>query len=250
MMTFRRSTGWGRVRRLASAVALLGLAVTASGPVLAQSGNGPPQSGPGQKAPDKGPNATPADPKTKDPTDPKGATRKGPPAVSKLPETAAEKTRLLHELYAHLATAEDAATSARIAASIEALWAHSGSDTVNLLMQRAAIAMTKNEHDLALKLLDYVTELAPDFAEGFNRRAFLYFSMNDVEKAVGDLRRALALEPYHFKALEGLAQIWRETGNKRGAYQVLKQLLDIYPHAPGARQSLDELAKDVEGQGI
>lgn len=225
------------------------LAVHPGQDARAQSTQGPQTPDKDKRSPDTGPKASPDAAPAPDKKDPKAGAKQGG-AAAKLPETAAEKARLLGELYAHLATAEDAATAGRIAARIEALWVHSGSDTVNLLMQRAAIAAAKSKNEVAIKLLDYVVELAPDFAEGFNRRAFLHFAMNDVEKAVGDLRRAIALEPFHFKALEGLAQIWRETGNKRGAYHVLKQLLDIHPHSAGARQSLDELAKDVEGQGI
>lgn len=248
------STLHRRIARVAIAWTLaIGAAASlalAPGPdAHAQSNGGPQSPDKDKRVPDKGPGTAPEAAPAPDKKDPKAGLKRGA-AAPKLPETAAEKSRLLGELYAHLATAEDAATAARIADRIEALWAHSGSDTVNLLMQRAAIAAAKSKNEVAIKLLDYVVELAPDFAEGYNRRAFLYFAINDVEKAVGDLRRAIALEPFHFKAMEGLAQIWRGTGNKRGAYHVLKQLLDIHPHSPGARQSLDELAKDVEGQGI
>ncbi len=250
MMTRTRQRMLARSAIVASLTFALTLALGGAVDVRAQSSQGSPPGGRQQTVPDGAPKAAPDSKQAPDKKDDKAAGKKGAPSVSKMPETAAEKARLLGELYAHLATAEDAQIAGRIAGSIEALWAHSGSDTVNLLMQRAAIAAAKSNNEIALKLLDYVVELAPDFAEGFNRRAYLHFAMNDVGKAVGDLRRAIALEPFHFKALEGLAQIWRETGNKRGAYHVLRQLLDIHPHATGARQSLDELAKDVEGQGI
>ena len=42
----------------------------------------------------------------------------------------------------------------------------------------------------------------------------------------------------------------RETGNKKGAYRVLQQLLDVHPFSPGAKPAYDELKRDVEGQGI
>lgn len=250
MMTPTRSRTNAASAPLAFLALALSLVLAGGLEARAQSSQGSPPGGKQQTLPDGAPKRGPEAKPAPDKKDDKAGAKKGPLAAPKVPETAAEKARLLGELYAHLATAEDAATAGRIASSIEALWAHSGSDTVNLLMQRAAIAAAKSNNEVALKLLDYVIELAPDFAEGFNRRAYLHFAMNDAEKAVGDLRRAIALEPFHFKALEGLAQIWRETGNKRGAYHVLRQLLDIHPHAAGARQSLDELAKDVEGQGI
>lgn len=196
-------------------------------------------------------------------TDQAPAPRQGPPrpvlpkersdgarALEKLPQTAEEKRLLLANLYAQLATAEDEKASAKIAGNIERLWRHSGSDTVNLLISRAAKVATEKRTELAETLLDRAVTLAPDYTEGFSQRALFYFSQNNLTAALGDLRRVLALDPNHFKALEGLVQIWRDTGNKKGAYEVLRQLLDVHPFAPGAQQAYDELKRDVEGRGI
>ena len=171
-------------------------------------------------------------------------------ALDKLPQTAEEKAKFLNDLYAHLATADDEQNAKPIAETIERLWLHSGSDTINLLMERSAAALASKNPELALKLLDHVVALAPDYAEGFNRRAYVLFTQNNLEIAVGDLRRALALEPNHFKALDGLFQIWREHGNKRGALRVVKQLLEVHPNWPGAKHAVEELTREVEGQGI
>ena len=170
--------------------------------------------------------------------------------TDRLPTTADEKSKLLADLYAHLAASDSAETAKKVQSTIERLWGHSGSDTVALLMQRAAKALGAKDHDGALKFMDYVVLLAPDFAEGFNRRAFIHFSRNDMPSAVGDLRRALALEPNHFKALDGLAQIWRQMGNSKGALSVIKQLLEVHPYWEGAAKMAEELARQVDGQGI
>lgn len=170
--------------------------------------------------------------------------------TNQLPTTADEKSKILSDLYAQLATAESPDAAKKIQATIERLWSFSGSDTVNLLMQRVSKALGARDHDLALKFLDYVVQIAPDYAEGFNRRAYVHFSRNDMASAVGDLRRALALEPNHFRALDGLAQIWRQTGNAKGALSVVKQLLEVHPYWEGAARMAEELAREVEGQGI
>lgn len=171
-------------------------------------------------------------------------------ALEKPPQTAEEKSKVLSDLYAHLATSADEQAAKPIAETIERLWLYSGSDTISLLMQRSAAALKAKNTDLALKLLDHVVALAPDYAEGFNRRAYILFTQNKLEAAVGDLRRALALEPNHFKALDGLYQIWREHGDKRAALRVIKQLVEVHPHWPGAEQAIEELTREVEGQGI
>lgn len=161
-----------------------------------------------------------------------------------------DRDALLAELYTHLAQAPDASQAAPIAETIESLWLQSGSDTIGVLMARSAKAINEQNNDLALQFLDAVVELAPDYAEGWNRRAYVFFLQNNYEGAVGDLRRALALEPNHFKALEGLARILRDAGQKKSALQAYKQILKINPFQEGAKQAAEELSVEVEGQGI
>ena len=103
-------------------------------------------------------------------------------------------------------------------------------------MGRSAKAINEQKNDLALQLLDAVVELAPAYAEGWNRRAYVYFLQNNFEGAAGDLRRALALEPNHFKALEGLARILRDTGQKKSALQAYRQIAQDQS-LPGRRQA-------------
>jgi cytochrome c-type biogenesis protein CcmH/NrfG len=78
----------------------------------------------------------------------------------------------------------------------------------------------------------------------------VHFVRKDTERALGDLRRALALDPTHFKALDGLAQILREIGQKKAALKAFKELLEVHPYWSGAKQAIEELEREVEGQGI
>ena len=153
---------------------------------------------------------------------PKSAKR-GPPGTS-LPKTAAERDKALGDLYALLATAEDENAAKAISEGIERIWLHSGSPTVDLLLGRAMKSVADKKMDRALKLFDSVVEQAPDFTEGWSRRAYVHFQRNQVGQALGDLRRALALDPNHFKSLDGLAQVLREIGQKKAALGVFRHL--------------------------
>ncbi len=113
-----------------------------------------------------------------------------------------------------------------------------------------AVSVAQGNRDLAMKLLDSAVELQPDYAEAWNRRAFVYYLNDDYKRALGDIRRVLALEPRHYKALEGLGQILRNIGEKKGALAAYDSLLAIYPAMPGAKEARDELRVEVEGQGI
>jgi len=170
--------------------------------------------------------------------------------IKKLPETAVERAKVLSNLYAHLATASDKQTANEIANTIESLWFHSGSDTITVLMNRANAALVRRRLDVARQLLDAVVELAPDFAEGWNRRGLVFYLKNDYARSLGDLRRALALEPNHFKALDGLGQVLRAVGQKRGALKAFRRLREVHPFWPSADDTILELGREVEGQGI
>ena len=163
----------------------------------------------------------------------------------------AEKRAVLREdLYALLATAANEKEAKQIAAQIERIWRTSGSDTVSVLLTRATRALKAKDQKLALTLLDSVVELAPDNAEAWNRRAFIHYSSKNFRAAVGDLRRALALDKNHFKALDGLASIFQQIGDDAKALRVYEQLRDIHPFWPGLDKAYESLKGKVQGRGI
>src|SRR5436309_523633 len=101
-----------------------------------------------------------------------------PPAKLPRPQKG-DRTKNLDFLFEALKAAPDAETGKAIEQRIWALWFVSGSDTADLLMTRVRQAMEANDADLALRLLDAIIELNPDYAEAWNRRATLYFTKKD-----------------------------------------------------------------------
>lgn len=173
------------------------------------------------------------------------------PAIAVVqPRTPAEREKALSDLYAHLATADSDTSAKAVATSIERLWMNSSSDTVALLMERAIAAVHKKKPEVALRILDEVVALAPDYAEGWNQRAYIHFTQNQVQQALGDIRRVLALDPNHFKALDGLVHVLKEIGQKKGALAAAKKLLEVYPFHDGTQALHDELAREVEGRAL
>jgi tetratricopeptide (TPR) repeat protein len=167
-----------------------------------------------------------------------------------IPDAPIERAKLLRDLYAHLATATDEQAAAPHVEAIERIWLSPGSDTVLALMERAMAAAAHQRPDLALNLLTSVVTMAPDYAEGFNRRADIFYAVGDRERALGDLRRVLALDPNHFKAIESFAQIMKDFGDKKAAYTAYQKLISIHPFWPSAQSAHDELKRELEGQGL
>lgn len=123
-------------------------------------------------------------------------------------------------------------------------------DTAFVLMQRAQRALAEKNDELALKFLDAVVSLAPDYTEGWHQRAVVFYTQNDFARALGDIRRVLALDPNHYKALEGLSRMLEETEQSKGALAAHRQLMSVHPFWPDAEQRLRELERKIEGQGI
>ncbi|MEO0729379.1 MAG: tetratricopeptide repeat protein [Pseudomonadota bacterium] len=239
--------------RLYAGVALLTIAPAAT--VATAQGTSPAKPPVGQQRDQSKPDAQVApDAKThQDAAREKAAATADP--LSQIMKSGNLKTRLgrlelRDNLYALLATTDDAKVAKRIEKRLKQVWLAYGSDTVALLLRRAQRAMDGKKYDRAIRFLDAALDLAPDYAEAFNRRAYAHYQQGNVRGAVGDLRRALALDPSHFQALRGLGEILSESGNETGALAVYEQLLDVYPTMDGAQKKHDELRDKVKGRGI
>ena len=135
-------------------------------------------------------------------------------------------------------------------ARIWALWMATPSDTAALLMARAKVALEARQLDVALKLLDAVVALRPDYIEGWNRRATIYYLQDDYGHALQDIRQVLAREPRHFGALAGLGMIMRDLGDDRRALDAFRKALAINPHLDKIPELVKTLTEKVEGRDI
>jgi tetratricopeptide (TPR) repeat protein len=137
------------------------------------------------------------------------------------------------------------AAAGRIAGRIIDAWSKSGSATVDLLVTAASDAAESGQSEVALDLLDSAVALAPDHAEGWNRRAALHVSMDRYDKAMADISCVLALEPRHFPAWSEMAAIYQELGRKQQALDALLQVLSIYPANRQAQSSVGTLIEEL-----
>ncbi len=161
-----------------------------------------------------------------------------------------DRETVLRELYKSLAEAETPEDAVAVEALFDRFWEKSGSDTVDLLLSRAIELQDTDAVDDALDILDTVTELDPTFAEGFNRRAYIFFQNGDYRRALIDLQKVLTIDPKHFRAIGGLAIILNEAGDEEAALKAFRQLLEVHPHHAGAKEAVEDLAPKVEGRGI
>jgi tetratricopeptide (TPR) repeat protein len=155
----------------------------------------------------------------------------------------------LDTLFADLQSAETIQAS-RLQNEIWGVWHQSGSDTVDLLMTDAAQAIQMGLHEQAEAQYDAVVDLAPDFAEGWNRRATLRFMRGDYAGSIEDIVKVLELEPRHFGALAGLGQIYDRLNQPEAALRSFEQALLINPHMAEVRRRVEQLEKEITDRDI
>ncbi len=185
------------------------------------------------------PRATPPKPQKKPPEPP-----------GKLPKVGADRTRGLDFLFGALKAAPDETSAKHVEARIWALWLQTPSDTAALLMMRAKAAMDAQQTDTALKLLDAVVKLRPDYIEAWNRRATLYYLKNDYAHSLEDIEQVLIREPRHFGALAGLGMIMQDLGDEKRALDAFRKALAINPYLDKVPELVKSLSEKVEGRDI
>ena len=153
------------------------------------------------------------------------------------------------QLFADLAKAASQDEAQPIEEKLTAFFKVSGSPSVDLLMTRAGTALAAADHDTARKLIDAVTRVAPNYAEGWHQRAQLQAAANDDAGAMLSLQKTVALNPRQFIAMAELAEMLADYGDKPGALKLYRRVLALDPQNPVARPE-KALEKEVEGQGI
>ncbi|GJL99446.1 MAG: hypothetical protein DHS20C07_11260 [Methyloligella sp.] len=81
----------------------------------------------------------------------------------------------------------------------------------------------------SLEILNKVVEKTPDWAEVWNQRAFVHFLREEFDKSLEDADRAIELEPNHFGALAGKAQILMSQGRTELGQKALRRAIKLHP---------------------
>jgi tetratricopeptide (TPR) repeat protein len=171
-------------------------------------------------------------------------------ATKPAPKAPLDRAQRLDLLYDKLAQATQPTRAEAIASAIEALRLESGSDTVDLLTGRALDAMKRKDDNMAIRLFDAVVAIAPDYAEGWNQRAMLYYEKGDYGRTMRDLREVLRRDPRQWEAWGALGRILENSGDDLHALAAYRRALAIYPALRGLAERVQRLAPRVDGRAL
>ena len=154
----------------------------------------------------------------------------------------------LSALFAALGSAADSAAAHVVEQEIWALWFNAPAVPAASLFERGRKAVEAGDLQEGITLFDQLTREFPDFAEGWNQRAIVHFLLDDMDGALADVAKTLALEPRHFGALSGRGQCYLRLERPREALTAFDATLQIDPWLDTVAQQATMLRAYVERQ--
>jgi tetratricopeptide (TPR) repeat protein len=133
---------------------------------------------------------------------------------------------------------DDPVEAGRAAAALWQFWHQSGDATLDALLKDGIAAMERQDLRAADDVFSRLITMAPDFAEGWNKRATVRYLVQDYAGSVADCRETLARNPNHFGALSGQGLCHLALGEFAQAARLFRRALAVHPHLSGARQNL------------
>lgn len=159
-------------------------------------------------------------------------------AVARLGEvgTMADTDRLVARL-----TDDDAPVRQLAEAALRQVWSRSGDRTVDALFFRGVQQMAASNLVEALATFTEIIRRKPAFAEGWNKRATVYFLLGQYQLSMKDCDEVLKRNAKHFGALSGYGQIYLALGDPERALPYLERALKVNPNMDGVATTIHQI---------
>ena len=144
----------------------------------------------------------------------------------------------LTELFRSLKSTESVSRALVFESNIWHIWMEHYDPEVEIAMFQGVEAMKLQQFEQAFGHFSLLIELAPDYSEGWNKRATVLYLMGRFKESEADVMRTLELEPRHFGALSGQGLIRIALQDWTGAIYFLESALKINPHMHGVIMNL------------
>jgi tetratricopeptide (TPR) repeat protein len=143
------------------------------------------------------------------------------------------RDKKLDFMFAKLEAANNQQSALRIERAIWQLWLNPDNRIVKQNMQIIMAIREAGNYEESIMLLNDLIAQYPNYSEGWNQRATIYYLMGNFDASVLDVAQTLKLEPRHFGALSGLAAILWQKGNQDLARKSLREAVRIHPFLSG-----------------
>lgn len=143
----------------------------------------------------------------------------------------------------HALRDQDALVRAFAENALWQVWGRSGDAEVDGLLALGIEQMNARQGDAAVETFTRVIERRPAFAEGWNKRATVYYLMGEYTKSLADCDEVMKRNPYHFGALSGYGMIYLQLDQPGRALEYLERALAVNPNLSSARETVETLKR-------
>ncbi len=164
-------------------------------------------------------------------------------AVSRLGEVGVMSDTAL--LQRALRDADDG-TRANAEQAMWRIWARSGDPRVDKLYRAGVEQMSGGELQKSIATFTRIIQLKPGFAEGWNKRATLFFLAGDYRKSLADCAEVIKRNPYHFGALAGYGQIYLRLEDYERSLEYFRRALEVNPNMDSVKLNILLLEQLIE----
>jgi tetratricopeptide (TPR) repeat protein len=140
----------------------------------------------------------------------------------------------------------DAGTRENAEQAMWQIWARSGNAEVDRLYRKGVEQMSAGDLDEAIATFSRIIAQKPEFAEGWNKRATLYYLTGDMRKSLADCDEVMKRNPYHFGALSGYALIYIRLERYERALDFSRRALEVNPNLDSVRENMRQLEQLLE----
>ena len=123
------------------------------------------------------------------------------------------------------------------------VWSRAGDPEIDALFQRGVEQMNQGEAGSAIDTFTAIIRKKPDFAEGWNKRATIYFLIGEYEKSLADCAEVVKRNPDHFGVLSGYGQIYVQLDQPERALDYFQRALKVNPNLHQVEVAVEQLKR-------
>ena len=157
---------------------------------------------------------------------------------------------ILNRLFNQLEKVNNQKSAALLETKIWSIWnEHPTNNKLTERLEFGTELMQYGDYNFALKVFNNIIITDPQWSEAWNKRATLYFLMNDFTNSLNDIEKVLNMEPRHFGALSGQARIFIKLQKYEKAIKSIERALEFYPTFR-SRELIPEIERLIKEESI
>ena len=147
----------------------------------------------------------------------------------------------LENLFDILSKTESDIQINEVTSNIWDIWHETNDPSIEADFYRGLESMRTGDLIMSVAFFTRVIDKNPNFAEGWNKRATVYYMLGKFDASMMDIHETLKLEPRHFGAMDGMGLIFIHLEQFDKAIDIYDQMLKIFPNNSFTKQKKDML---------